>query len=177
MDWDDYTLDDSGVRGPWDEPAPRAEARSAYNRLLANKDERVAFLGALVQANGFSLGDSDGDIQRLNDWFRANVEAGEHRQVNAAWASVSRDVALFLGDVIVARRNDGVDWRFFDKPPSITFGYHRPVLMGYPNQPDPAFSVYLEGIVWSHGNGMLGTLRVREADFFVRTVERNVTDY
>ena len=79
--------------------------------------------------------------------------------------------------MIIARRNDGVDWRFLDKPPSITLGYHRPVLMGYPSQPDPAFSVYLERIVWSYGNNMLGTLRVRETDFFARTVDPNVTYY
>jgi hypothetical protein len=170
VEWDEYTPNDAGVQPPLRDPAPRDEARVAYERLMATKRNRLEALRRLLAANGIDLETSDDGIQRLNDWFREYVEAdpADSRRVSGLWRSVIADVALFLGEVII-ERTPGVEWRFFDRPPKEHLGYRRPVLTGF-DVPNPSYYTYPEWLVSSYAHGLLGTLRTRDPDRFVRIV-------
>jgi hypothetical protein len=66
MDWDSYVVWDPGVDRPAHELS-RAEARAAYDRLMAAKSERIANLRRLLAANGLDLETSDERVQALNE--------------------------------------------------------------------------------------------------------------
>jgi hypothetical protein len=168
VDWDEYTPDDSGVPRPLAEPPSAREARAAYERLLASKPERLRLLGRLLAANGVALGSTDDRIQAVNDWFRANVEAdpAQPRQVSEPWWSVIRDLGLFLGDVMIERK-PGLEWRFYAQPPKEGVGFRRPVIMGFD---DPRYYESPELHVSGYAHGLLGTLRTRDPDWFLRVV-------
>lgn len=63
---------------------------------------------------GIAPADDDESIQSVNDWFRGHVEPdpSDGRRLRPLWYAVVNDLALWLGDVIVAR-NPSVEWRFF----------------------------------------------------------------
>lgn len=130
IDWNEYEVYDPGVFGPLHE-LPRREARAAYQRLMDAGPERIEMLRRLTATNGVDLGTDDESIQRLNDWFRANVgeDAQQPGRLQPEWYSVVNDIALFFGAVLM-ERHPQLHWEFF------TWGkrhvsYQRHTIMGF----------------------------------------------
>lgn len=153
VDWSGYQPYDYRVAAPLSE-LPRAEARRAYDHLMASKPARIAMLGGLVAANGTSLdGFSDKAIQHLNDWFYRNVEPDPEQpgRLLPEWYSVVVDIALFLGDALI-ERHPHLHWEFF------TWGrrnlaYQQPVIMGFRHEdPKHHTNIDLEPRVAAYGH-------------------------
>ncbi|MFJ3958067.1 hypothetical protein [Arthrobacter sp. NPDC090010] len=120
------------------EDRPRAEARSVFNHVMDTKDSRIELLTHLLEDNGVTVGKSDESIGDLSRWFYENVEPDPERPgaMLPIWYSVCRDIALFLGDLMI-ERNPQLRWEFF------TWGkknidYHRHVIMGFSTE-NPKF--------------------------------------
>lgn len=159
-DWDGYEPYDSGISGP-PKTLPRAEARRAFKHCIETKPARLEMLSRLLKANGVELASADPSIQDLNDWFFANVEADPERpgRLHPLWYSVTHDVALFLGNVMI-ERHPNLHWEFFTWGKS-NVAFQRHVIMGFSTE-DPKFhtnididrsvSTYAHRIVESRGS-------------------------
>jgi hypothetical protein len=142
-DWTDYKPFDPGIRQPLHEVS-RRDAKAAYERLMAAKEERIAQLDRLLRANGLRLDDSDEGIARLNDWFRSEVEPdpNDPNRLRPLWYAVVNDLALFLGDVIISRA-PMLHWAFFDGG-ARDAAFQRHVLMGFTRVANPKFNVDID---------------------------------
>lgn len=159
INWDSYEIYDPGVSGPLHE-LPRREARQFYNRLMAAKSARIEMLRQFLRANGEDLIDTDDGILRLDDWFFANLEPDPDKPGRPLpeWYSVVYDVALFLGDTIIARC-PGLHWEFFTWGTK-NYSYPQPTIMGFTQVVSPkidfnivgAVSTYAHRIVESRGS-------------------------
>jgi len=135
IDWDGYEPYTTGAVEP-PRALSRSEARQVFRRCMETKNARVAMLGRLLKANGVELGSADSAIQELNDWFLANVEADPAQPGRLApnWYSVTHDVALFLGDVMI-ERHPSLRWEFFTWGKT-NVAFQRHVIMGFSTE-DP----------------------------------------
>ena len=154
MEWGDYEPFDLGIDGPLSE-LPRREARAAFRRWIDAKTARVDALAGLAARNGIALGDDDASVQALNDWYVAEVEADPDREpgwLTPHWYSVSDDIAMFLGDLMI-RRHPALRWEFHVWGRR-NIAYHEPVIMGFRAR---AVSFDLRRIVASYGHGVIGS--------------------
>jgi len=139
VDWDSYDIWNPGVDRPLHELS-RAEAKAAYDRLMAAKPERFENLRRLLAANGLQLETSDQGIQALNDWFLRELERDprDPLEPRPIWFSVASDIGLLLGDTMI-ERFPGLEWRFFDKGKK-DVAYQRHVIMGF-DTPNPNYNI------------------------------------
>lgn len=130
IDWDGYELYDTGAAEP-PRSLPRVEARQVFKRCMDTKGARIELLGRLLKANGVELGTDVAAIQDLNDWFFARVEADPEQpgRLRPEWYSVARDVALFLGEVMI-ERHPNLRWEFFTWGKT-NVSFQRHVIMGF----------------------------------------------
>ncbi|NTW40491.1 MAG: hypothetical protein HGA44_11500 [Cellulomonadaceae bacterium] len=142
IEWDGYEACDPGAADP-PRALPRAEARQVFKRCMETKAARIEMLGRLVKANGVELGTDDAAIQDLNDWFYASVEADPEQPGRLApdWYSVTRDVALFLGEVMIGR-HPNLHWEFFTWGKT-NVAFQRHVIMGLSTE-DPKFHTNID---------------------------------
>jgi hypothetical protein len=163
VEWDGYSPFDPGVNRPLHELS-RREARKAFDRLMAAKDDRKESLGRLLAANGVTLEDSDDGIQRLDDWFCDNVE-GEARaeRLQNFWYAVVNDISLFLGDTMI-KRSPNLRWEFFDKSKR-DLGYQRHVILGYPKMADPYYYVDIDMVVATYGVRIVADMETKPGLF------------
>jgi hypothetical protein len=106
---------------------------------MAAKGERIDELRRLLASNGVVLSSDDEGLQRLNDWFRAEVEGGQTPgRLRSVWYAVVNDLALFLGDVVI-ERCPGLRWVMFDQG-SRDAAYQRHVLMGFTKVANPKYN-------------------------------------
>lgn len=169
IDWGDYDLYSPGASAPpWE--LARAQARQVFNKLMAEKPARIAMLTTLLAVNGVRLDDTDAGVQRLNDWFLAGVEPDEAvpGRMAPAWYSVSSDVALFLGDLILGRC-PGLRWQFFTWGKR-HYSYQQAVIMGFTRAELPRMELNLSRLVIGYGSRIvawrgsmprLGTVTIR----------------
>lgn len=103
---------------------------------METKDSRLEMLGRLLAANGVEPGSNDAAIQRLNEWFVANIEADPERpgRLRSEWYSITHDVALFLGEVMI-ERHPNLHWEFFTWGKT-NVAFQRHVIMGFGSE-DP----------------------------------------
>lgn len=150
VNWRSYEIDRPIVDHVSLNDAPRREARAEYDRLMRVIPDRLAMLRQLLADNSLTLGESDEAIQGLNDWVRNNVCADPENpsQVMPEWLSVVTDIALFLGEVMIAR-NPGLYWTFCDRPKR-NISYQYPVVMGF-QTPVPGLSMDAFGF-WRYLN-------------------------
>jgi hypothetical protein len=129
VDWTDYELFAPGVHAPL-RKIPRPEAMAAYKHLMESKPHRLDSLRGLLATDGVELASDDVSIQRINEWFRANVEEDPQHPgwLLPKWYSVVNDLGLFLGDVMI-ERNPQLRWEFYRGAPS-DLNYQNPVIMG-----------------------------------------------
>ncbi|UOE27526.1 hypothetical protein [Agromyces soli] len=77
-------------------------------------------------------------MQELNDWFLAGVEPDSERpgHLPPFWFSVAHDIAVFLGELAIARHSN-LSWEFFVWGKK-NVAYQRPVIMGFAGE-DPKY--------------------------------------
>jgi hypothetical protein len=156
IEWDGYEIHHPGTMGPQN-TLPRAEARRAFERVMNEKSARIAMLGRLLEANGLELTGTDAGIQGLNDWFRANVESdpAEPGRLSPDWYSVAHDVALFLGDVMIAR-GPGLRWDFFTGGKK-DVAYQKHVIVGFTRVPNPKYNIDVDRRVATYGHRIVAS--------------------
>jgi len=115
------------------ELASRHQAQASFDQLMEEKEERKAKLARLV---GFRLTSTDNGIRRLERWFMGHVEGDvEHAQrLRPIWYSVITDAAVFLGDVMIDRRNE-LYWQLYTSDKR-SVHYHWPAIMGFSDPED-----------------------------------------
>jgi len=151
--WDAYTPYVPEVRQPLRE-VTRREARGAFNRLMAAKAERIDELRRLLASNGLVLSSDDEGLQRVNDWFRAEVEKGETPgRLRSVWYAVVNDLALFLGDVAI-ERCPGLEWVMFDKGAK-NVAYQKHVIMGFTKVANPSYNFDVDRVLATYGHQII----------------------
>jgi len=149
--WGDYVPFDPGVWGPAHELSPD-EARQAFQRLMAAKNDRIGILRALLTDNGLTLSSDATDVQALNDWFVREVEidADDPARLRPRWYAVVNDVGLFLGDCMI-ESNPGLRWSFnASTPDDISFQHH--VISGFARVANPAYYADIDRLVATYGH-------------------------
>jgi hypothetical protein len=98
---------------------------------MAKIPARIAMLRTLRAVNGVELCDSDEGLQELNDWYVTGVEPDPDRPgwLAQQWYSVSSDVALYLGDVLIGRC-PGLHWEFHTSGKK-SLSYQQAVITGF----------------------------------------------
>ncbi|HEU4806712.1 MAG TPA: hypothetical protein VFT01_00495 [Homoserinimonas sp.] len=173
VEWNSYDPYVPPVLGPLHE-LPRKLALEAYEHLMLSKRERLEKLRGLLEANGVEWGRDNAAIQRLNDWFRGNVEcAGDNpNRLRNIWYAVVNDVALLLGDIII-ERSPRVHWEMFIAGKR-DVAYQRHVLVGFTKAPNPRFNVDIDRLVATYASQVASGLPV-SPDYFVTTVRAAVS--
>ncbi len=148
VDWGDWRPFESAVGRPLAE-VERSVAERYFQALMDARGQRRAQLTALLARNGVEVDIEDAGLQRLNDWYRANVRGGDGR-LEDRWYAVGLDIGLFLGDAIIDRAPT-VEWRLFtDGRRDVS--YQRPVLMGFTKVENRKYNVDPERLVGIHGH-------------------------
>ena len=139
---DNYVAYHPGVDKPWRELG-RAEAKAAYERLMAAKAERFTQLAALLHSGGLSLPSAeraaDADLDALEGWFRTRVGGNGCDELPKEWYSVISDLALYLGDVMIGRA-ETLSWCFYTKRKTDR-DYQESVITGFRGVPNPHYHV------------------------------------
>lgn len=165
--WGDYSPFDPGVSRPLHE-VTRREARAAFDRLMSAKDDRITELRQLLRLNGIDLASTEGSLQQLNDWFRAEVEGDPATgRLRSIWYAVVNDLALYLGDVMI-ERSPNLEWVFFDKGAK-NDAFQRHVIMGFSKVPNPKYNTDIDLLLATYGHRIIRGYDV-EADAFVAWV-------
>jgi hypothetical protein len=136
VEWADYQVFDPRVWGPWRD-LPRKEARTAFNKAMAEKEERKAQLRLLLEYHGRSLETTDESIDELERWYRAEVQPDPDkpgRMINW-WYGVAFDIGLFLGDVMIERAPN-LEWELYTGGKTFPY-FQRPVIKGFTRSPIP----------------------------------------
>jgi hypothetical protein len=136
VNWDGYEVFDPDVSGPWSR-LPRKEARTAYNKAMAEKPERRKQLGNLLKRHGISLETTDNGIDSIEKWYRAEVQPDPDKPGHMInwWYGVAFDIGLFLGDVMILRAPN-LKWEFFTGGKSFSY-YQNLVIAGFTRSPVP----------------------------------------
>ncbi len=168
MNWDAYEGWELPLVETWPDLSVK-EARRAFDRLMAAKQERISQLRAVLAANAVELGTSDESIQRLNEWLVAAVEPDPSQpgHPTPTWKSLGQDIALFIGEVLI-ERVPGLEWRLFEGSRR-HLSHHHPVVMGF----DVINSRFNVDPFWIVGGFMLDASLGRahdEPDLFVRVL-------
>lgn len=154
IDWGGYEVFDFEVKARWDELTP-AQARAGFTRIMDQRLERVAMLGDLGELNGHEFGTSDAAVQRVNDFFRLNIERGEDMDgyPTPDWGSVSYDVGLYVGEVLIARFPN-LHWKLDTAKKSASA--NQPVISGFRGA-HPRYSLGVYGRFVSYGYHILNS--------------------
>lgn len=128
----------------------RTEARAVFRRFLETRESRIAALRQLLGNCGISLASDDVSIQALNDWFVDNIQPDPQRPglLRPEWYSITYDMGLFLGEVMIAR-HPNLHWELF------TWGktdvaFHRAVIMGMSTE-DVKLRTYIDILDMTEG--------------------------
>lgn len=160
MNWDGYVPFDPGVTRPLHEVTKR-EARGAFQRLMAAKEERIAALWQLLKQNGVALSSE----VALNNSFRSEVEGDRATgRLLPIWYGVVNDLALFLGDAIVATSPENLKWVMFDKG-SRDVAFQRHVIMGFSRVANPKYNVDIDRLVATYGHRIVAGEQVETEAF------------
>lgn len=142
MEWHEYELYEPVTFGLHSELS-RKDASVEYENLMAQKEKRIALLGALVVHDGVTLDGSNVSVQALNDWFITHAEEDDVRRgfISGRWVSVAIDIALYLGETLIAR-HPNLRWEFYTWGGKRANGYHQAVILGFSTE-DPKFHTNL----------------------------------
>lgn len=149
---------------------PRKQARDSFVAWMNARPDRWEQLRRLL-GDDVSLGDSNAEIQSLNDWFRESVEANpdEPARLSNRWYAVVNDVAVVLGDVLLLRC-PGLSWEFFIKTGKRDVAYQKPVIVGFTRVANPKFNLDIDRLVATYAHRILAGMSV-SASYFVEVLE------
>lgn len=165
VDWNGYEVFDPGLDRPLAQ-LRREEARAAFDRLMAARDQRLAQLRRLATGNGVDLDAVDG-VQRLNDWFVASVQPAPDGggRLAKVWYSVVNDIGLFLGERAIAASGNKLRWEFFTAGKR-DMAYQRHVLMGFA-APNRRYNLDPDLLVGMYGHRLVRGENV-DPEYFVK---------
>lgn len=174
MNWDGY----EPYVPPYDRPhaeLTKSQARESYERLMKAVPERVERLRRLLHRNGIEIGDEDESVQELNDWFRANVEPNPDNpdRLRNLWYSVVNDVAVFLGNLVVARCPN-LHWTLFTGGKR-DVAFHKHVVMGFSKVANPRYNLDIDRVVATYAYRIIEGQDV-ETDYFCRILDMAAAD-
>lgn len=166
--WDEYEIYHPGAAGLLSD-LPRREARGAFDRLMAARGDRERQLVRLVGAYRVSFDRTDAGIQRLNDWFRTQVQADPSApgRLMPEWYSVVNDVALLLGDTMIERAPH-LRWDFCTAGRR-NISFQRHTIAGFTRVPNPRYCVDIDRVVAVYGHRIVAAEEV-DPDAFVRSL-------
>jgi hypothetical protein len=129
----------------------RSQARESFDHLMAARFERIEQLRRLTATSGLRLGDSDTDIQALDDWFCANVEPNPDQsdRLRNLWYAVVNDIALHLGEVLIGRCPH-LHWELFVGGKT-NVNYHCPVVTGFTRVQNSKYHVEFDLTIGRYG--------------------------
>jgi hypothetical protein len=175
--WSSYQRYGSGVEALLGELSP-IRALVALERLMLGCDERIAALRALLVAHDIRLDGSDESIRRLNQWFVRNLEGNrQQRRLLPVWYSVTNDVALFLGQLLIGRTRT-LRWLFQIDNGSLQYPargltdrgartyVHPGLIIAFPVGSDRHYRLHLDEMVASYGHAVLAGHHV-DPDYFL----------
>ncbi|MFE1647067.1 hypothetical protein ACFM35_15930 [Microbacterium sp. P01] len=115
----------------------RAQARETYQQVMESRQERRRMLRSLLTHNGFATDPENALVESLDTFLctYATRDSENPAEMEALWYAVAFDVALTMGDIIVAR-DPTLKWALRTTGKS-TFDYHTPVIVGFQNSPIP----------------------------------------
>lgn len=162
FDWGAYTPFDARVTGALRD-APREVAEDLFARLMAARADRAAALAALAPAPL--------EPAPLGAWLLAIAPAASADA--ARWTGLVADVALWLGDRIVAAAPH-LRWELFTSHKKAT-GYQRAVLTGFTKIEDPRYYVDVAFMVASWAD-LCARRRLARPDFLATIEEVTLRD-
>ena len=153
-----------GVWGPLNE-LDRQTARAAFDRLMAAKQSRITALRQLMSANGIQLEDTDIALQRMEDWFREAVEQDTDKpgRRSPIWYSVVNDLALYLGEVLIARAPN-LHWTFF-LAGERNVAYQRHVIMDFGKVANPRYNFDVDRWLATYAHRLIAGLPTASNQF------------
>jgi len=137
------------------------EARTKYRELMAVRANRIDQLQWL---SGELLDHSDDSLMALNSWLVDNVQPNPFNDEipNGLWRSVSRDIGLYVGEVIISRYS-WLRWEL--RTTGRTFvDYRELVIRGFKNVISPGYEIGPCGIVFRNSCNALNTSRVSQVE-------------
>ncbi len=181
LQWGDYLPFDAQVAGALRD-ASREVAEAHLARLLAARASRHAALVALAADHGVALdGADDPAIAALGAWLQPALAAAGKPALDGPdawrWAGLCADVALWLGERIIAAANaDGgaLRWALCTSHKKAT-GYQRPVLMGFRQVDDPHYYVDVAFMVASWAD-LAARGRAARPDFLATIARVSLAD-
>jgi hypothetical protein len=163
--WGDYTPFDARVAGALRD-AERADAEDHFARLMAARPERLAQLARIAARHGVAL-----EPAALGAWLVA--VAPEAAADPARWTGLVADVALWVGERLIARA-PALRWELFVSHKKAT-GYQRPVLVGFTRVADRHYYVDVAFMVASWAE-LAARRRAARGDFLVTIIEVTLQD-
>ena len=129
-------------------------------------------LEGLLTRNGITPGRDDTALDRMERWFRANVEADARTRhdpdpevrcrLQPEWYSVVSDVSLLLGEVMIDA-NPTLHREFFVRGKK-NASYQQPVISGF-DAPNPRFHVNIDMAVVGYAHCIVLGLKVGDHEF------------
>jgi hypothetical protein len=134
-------------------------ARAEYEKAISGKGDRISILAKCLERAGFTLSNSDEDVQALNDWFVAVIEPLPDEDLpNGATLSLCQDVSFYLGELMIAKHAE-LHWEFFVWGKN-NISYQSPVIMGFPSEaPRSRGNLGLSRIVYGYACRVLANRR------------------
>ena len=154
--WGDYVPFDARLTVALRD-AGRADAEDHFARLMAARPERHAALARIAGRHGVAL-----EPAELGAWLVAI--APEAAADPARWTGLVADVALWLGERLIARA-PALRWELFVSHKKAT-GYQRPVLVGFTKVADRHYYVDVAFMVASWAE-LAARRRAAKGDFLV----------
>jgi len=128
--------------------ASRADADAAYATIMAAVPARVAGFEALAARHGVDLAGPDA-VARLGAWLVEVAKAAGPGLVGTPmWSGLAADVALWLGQRVIASTGGAVRWQHYVAHKKAT-GYQRAVLVGFAAVDDERYYVDIAHFVAS----------------------------
>ena len=159
LDWGSYEPFDARVTVALRD-ADRNAAEDHFARLMAARRERLDALAALAERHGVDL-----EPAALGAWL---VAAAPDASPDPRWSGLVADVALWLGERLIARA-PALRWELFVSHKKAT-GYQRPVLVGFRQVADAHYYVDVAFLVASWAE-LAARRRAVRADFLA-TIEQ-----
>jgi len=142
FDWGSWQPFEARLDAPLREVA-REVAEDHFARLMAARAERTAALAALAARHGVAL-----EPAPLGAWLAAALRAAGPAAIrDPLWSGLVADVALWLGEQLIARSGT-LRWELFTSHKKAT-GYQRPVLTGFTQVADRHYYVDIAFMVAS----------------------------
>ena len=111
------------------------EARRVFDLVMGQRESRVDELKRLLRAFGIDLDGTDDSVRELEAWFHESVFGllGKSGIPDGRTLSLCEDVALYLGDLMIARHSN-LQWSLY-RTEAGNPDRHSHVISGFTDEP------------------------------------------